>query len=83
MNMTLAYRIILVFVAGLVLACMAMLIGFTRVMGDALSGAATLKALLIGGGFTLLLAVARLLLYLQQALPHPQNCTLRQGYCRR
>lgn len=58
MNMTLAYRIILVFVAGLVLACMAMLIGFTMVMGDALSGAATLKALLIGGGFTLLLAVA-------------------------
>ena len=58
MNMTLAYRIILVFVAGLVLACMAMLIGFTMVLGDALSGAATLKALLIGGGFTLLLAVA-------------------------
>ena len=58
MNMTLAYRIILVFVAGLVLACMAMLIGFTMVLGDALSGDATLKALLIGGGFTLLLAVA-------------------------
>jgi len=57
MNMTLSFRIISVFIAGLVLACMGMLIGVNMVMGDALSGDAALKALLIGGGITVLLAV--------------------------
>ena len=58
MNMTLAFRIISVFVAGLVLACIAMLLGFNMALGDTLTGAATLKALLIGGGITALMAIA-------------------------
>ena len=57
MNTTLNTRIILVFIVSLVLTCAAMLLGFTLVMGDALSGAATMKALLIGGGIMVLLAV--------------------------
>ena len=58
MNMTLAFRIIFVFVAGLVLACIAMLFGFNMALGDTLTGAAMLKALLIGGGITALMAIA-------------------------
>ena len=58
MNMTLAFRIIFVFVAGLVLTCISMLIGFNLALGNALTGSATLQALLIGGGITALLAVA-------------------------
>ena len=58
MNMTLAFRIIFVFVVGLALACIAMLIGFNMALGDTLTGAATLKALLVGGGITALMAIA-------------------------
>ena len=58
MNMTLAFRIIFVFVVGLILSCIAMLIGFNMALGDALTGAATFKALLIGGGIIAILAVA-------------------------
>ena len=58
MNMTLAFRIIFVFVVGLALACIAMLIGFNMSLGDTLTGAATLKALLVGGGITALMAIA-------------------------
>ena len=58
MNMTLAFRIIFVFVVGLVLACIAMLIGFNMALGDSLTSAATLKALLIGLGITAILAIA-------------------------
>ena len=58
MNMTLAFRIIFVFVVGLIFSCIAMLIGFNMALGDALTGAATFKALLIGGGIIVLLAVA-------------------------
>ena len=57
MSTTLNSRIILVFVVGLALTCAGMLMGFTLVMGDALSGSAIMKALLIGGGITVLLAV--------------------------
>ena len=56
MNMTLAFRIIFVFVVGLLLACIAMLIGFNMALGDSLTSAASLKALLIGLGITALLS---------------------------
>ena len=58
MNMTLAFRIIFVFVVGLLLACIAMLIGFNMALGDSLTSAASLKALLIGLGITALFAIA-------------------------
>ncbi|QCC86477.1 methyl-accepting chemotaxis protein [Desulfovibrio desulfuricans] len=58
MNMTLSSRIIFVYVLSLMLACMAMFIGFNMVMGDALTGGGAFKALLIGAGLTALLAVA-------------------------
>ena len=57
MSTTLNSRIILVFVVGLALTCAGMLMGFTLVMGDALPGSTIMKALLIGGGITVLLAV--------------------------
>ena len=58
MNMNLAFRIIFVFVVGLLLACIAMLIGFNMALGDSLTSAASLKALLIGLGITALFAIA-------------------------
>ena len=58
MNMTLAFRIIFVFVVGLIFSCVAMLIGFNIALGDALTGAVTFKALLVGGGIIALLALA-------------------------
>ena len=58
MNMTLAFRIIFVFVAGLVIACIATLIGFNMALGNSLTSAATLKALLIGLGITAIFAIA-------------------------
>ena len=58
MTTTLSFRIILVYIAALVLACAAMCLGFSVAVGDALSGGATLKALLVGGGLTALLAIA-------------------------
>jgi methyl-accepting chemotaxis protein len=58
MNMTLAFRIIFVFVASLVVSCISMLIGFNMTLGSALTGSAMLQALLVGGGITVLVAVA-------------------------
>jgi len=79
MKMTLSAKIIFVFIAALVLACIAMAVGFNLAAGEALPDGATLNALLVGGGFTVLLAVAGGLFICSRLCPIRQCVTYAQA----
>ena len=79
MKMTLSATIILVSVTALALACIAMAVAFNLAAADALPDGATLNALLTGGGFTVLLAVAGALFICSRLCPIRQCVAYAQA----